>query len=164
MEVKSEDTHNCSLFWKIWNELLSDVKGHKYSFNPIGFITDEAGCNANGIQQIFGEQGVMKTYSCQFHFRQCLQRQLRLIPGNLAEIRSEFEVLALKLLTCTTLLEYNEIKGKLELLGGVVQSINSWLNWWVQRRFNLFPIFRGYCISSLNLAKIGHSTLKRKKN
>ena len=28
MEVKSEDTHNCNLFWKIWNELLSDVKGH----------------------------------------------------------------------------------------------------------------------------------------
>ena len=45
----------------------------------------------------------------------------------------------------------------------MVQSINSWLNWWVQRRFNLFPIFRGYCISSLNLAEIGHSTLKRKK-
>ena len=162
MEVKSEDTHNCRLFWKLWNQLLSEVKGEAYSFNPIGFITDEAGCNANGIRQIFGE-GVRKTYSCQFHFMQCLQRQLRLIPGNLAEIRSEFEVLALQLLSCTTLLEYNEIKRKLELLGGVVQSINSWLNWWVQRRFNLFPIFRGYCISSLNLAEIGHSTLKRKK-
>ena len=82
---------------------------------------------------------------------------------NLAEIRSEFEVLALTLLTCTTLLEYNEIKGKLELLGGVVQSINSWLNWWVQRRFNLFPIFKGYCISSLNLAEIGHSHFKEEE-
>ena len=28
---------------------------------------------------------------------------------------------------------------------------------------NYFQIFRGYCLSSLNLAEIGHSTLKRKK-
>ena len=110
MEVKSEDTHNCSLFWKICNELLSDVKSHRYSFSPVGFITDEAGFNANGIKEIFGDEGVRKTYSCQFHFRQCLQRQLRLIPGNLGEIRSEFEVLVLKLPICTTL--WSTMKSK----------------------------------------------------
>ena len=62
----------------------------------------KAGYNANGIREIFGDEGVRETYSCQLHFRQCLQRQLRFIPGNLGEIRSEFEVLALSWLTCTT--------------------------------------------------------------
>ena len=48
MEVKKEDTSNCSLFWKLWNEMLAEIKGEPgYTFNPYGFITDEAGAIIN---------------------------------------------------------------------------------------------------------------------
>ena len=126
-------------------------------------MTDEAGANANGILQVYGPDAIRKTYTCQLHFKQCLNRKLKNFPCNLVEIKSEFEVLCLQLLTCTTVIEYNEIKRKLEHLNTLVPSLEGWLQWWFASRYNLFPIFGGYCLNSLNLAEIGHSTFKRKK-
>ena len=164
METKSESSTTCALFWKIWNKALAEVKGEaNYSFNPKGFMTDEAGANANGILEVYGPDAIRKSYTCQFHFKQCLNRRLKTFPSNLNHIKTEFEALCMQLLTCTTLTEYTEIKTKLEQLSGLVPSLEGWLQWWFARRYNLFPIFRGYCLSSVNLAEIGHSTLKRKK-
>ena len=164
METKSESSTTCALFWKIWNKALAEVKGEaNYSFNPKGFMTDEAGNNANGILEVYGPDAIRKSYTCQFHFKQCLNRRLKTFPSNLNHIKTEFEALCMQLLTCTTLTEYTEIKTKLEQLSGLVPSLEGWLQWWFARRYNLFPIFRGYCLSSVNLAEIGHSTLKRKK-
>ena len=164
METKAESSTTCALFWKMWNKALGDVKGDpNYTYNPKGFMTDKAGANANGILHVYGPHAIRKSYTCQFHFKQCLNRKLKNFPSNFGEIKSEFEVLCLQLLTCTTLTEYNEIKRKLQQLSTLVPSLEGWLQWWFARRYNLFPIFRGYCLSSLNLAEIGHSTLKRKK-
>ena len=59
--------------------------------------------------------------------------------------------------------EYRDLKFKIEQIAAVLPSLTLQINWWFARRYNLFPIFRGYCISSVNLAEIGHSTLKRAK-
>ena len=43
MEVKGETSENVALFWKLFNEVLAEVKGEPgYQFNPCGWITDEA--------------------------------------------------------------------------------------------------------------------------
>ena len=34
MEVKSESTHEISIFWELFNEILSEIKGKNYKFNP----------------------------------------------------------------------------------------------------------------------------------
>ena len=78
-------------------------------------------------------------------------------------LRNEFEELMTKLLNVTTIKEYKDIKFRLVQIGAVLPSLQPQLEWWFARRYNLFPIFRGYCISSVNLAEIGHSTLKRSK-
>ena len=41
------------------------------TYNPKGFMTDEAGANASGILQMYGPDAIRKSYTCQFHFKQC---------------------------------------------------------------------------------------------
>ena len=36
MEVKGETSQNVALFWKLFNEMLSEIKGEDYTFNPKG--------------------------------------------------------------------------------------------------------------------------------
>ena len=164
MEVKSENTTNCALFWSQWNKLLAYVKGDpKYKFNPCGFLTDEAGANFAGIREVYGDEHHRNANSCQFHYKQCLQRLLKKIPAHLADYRNEIEVLSLQFLTVSTMADYNSVRVRLQDLATINEDVQSWLGWWVARRFHIFPVFRGYCISSLNLAEIGHSTMKRKR-
>ena len=124
---------------------------------------DEAGANFNGTQEVFGQEGVMKTKSCKFYFQQSMQRMLMKFTPDLLMLRNEFEELMTKLLNVTTVKEYKDIKFRLVQIGDVLHSFQPQLEWWFARRYNLFPIFRGYCISSVNLAEIGYSTLKRAK-
>ena len=112
---------------------------------------------------MFGQQGVDKSRTCQFHFKQCLNRMLTKFPAELGELKSEFEELMLQLLTVTTLTQYHELKSRILQICAVLPSLEHGVNWWFARRYNLFPVFRGYCICSVNMAEIGHSTLKRKK-
>ena len=163
-EVKGETSESCALFWKIVNEMLREVtKKPDYKFNPKHFIVDEAGATFNGIQEVFGQEGVMKIKSCKFYFQQSMQRMLMKFTPDVLMLRNEFEELMTKLLNVTTIKEYKDIKYRLVQIGAVLPSLQPQLEWWFARRYNLFPIFRGYCISSVNLAEIGHSTLKRGK-
>ena len=164
MEVKGETSKSVAKFWEIWNELLASVKGEPgYKFNPTQFVTDEAGANFNGLKAVYGEQVLNRVITCQFHFIQCLNRLLLKFPQELPELKSEFEELMLQLLTCTTLQEYNDIKERLLGISALVPQVQGGLDWWLARRFHLFPIFRGFCLTSMNLAEVGHSTLKKKK-
>ena len=88
---------------------------------------------------------------------------LRRFPAELGELRSEFEELMTTLLNVVTLKEYRELKYRIQQITTILPSIQAPTEWWFARRYNLFPIFRGYCISSVNLAEIGHLTLKRAK-
>ena len=82
MEVQGETSDSVALFWKNLNAILREVKGDEsIYFNPCMFITDEAGANFNGIHKVFGQQRVDKSRTCQFHFKQCLNRMLTKIPS-----------------------------------------------------------------------------------
>ena len=57
--------------------------------------------------------------------------------------------------------QYNEKVRRLKILADALpSSVGNWFDCWLARRYNLFPVFRGFCISSLNQAEIGHVTLK----
>ena len=89
-EVKGETSQSCALFWICLNSMLQDVTNNpEKKFNPAHFICDEAGANFNGIQEVFGDQGVRKIKSCQFHFKQSLQRILLKFPPELVDLRNE---------------------------------------------------------------------------
>ena len=38
--------------------------------------------------------------------------------------------------------------------------MENWWSWWAVRHFHIVPAFWGFNISGLNLAEIGHSTIK----
>ena len=81
----------------------------------------------------------------------------------MGELRSEVDTLGREWCRVSTLTEYNEIKSRLDCIGGVLSCISNWVNWWHARRYHLFPVLRGFSFSSLNLAEIGYSTLKRNR-
>ena len=69
MEVKSESTHEISIFWDLFNEILSDIKGRNYKFNPKSIMVDENGANYCTIRKAFGlEFAMSKVVSCQMHY------------------------------------------------------------------------------------------------
>ena len=164
MEVKAEDSANCAEFWKVFNEMLQELcNDENYYFNPKRFITDEAGANHNGIAAIYGKQGSNKSSTCQFHFKKQLEAMLAKFPPTLLEQRNEFEMLMTRLLTVPVLAEYYEIISRIKTICTLVPAVEGQVKWWLARCYSLFPLFRGYCLTSLNMAEIEHSTLKKKK-
>ena len=160
MEVKAEDSANCAKFWKVFNEMLQELcNDENYYFNPRRFITDEAGTSHNGIAAIYGEQGSNKSSTCQLHFKKQLEAMLAKFPPPILEQRNEFEMLMTHLLTVPVLAEYHEIVSRIKAICTLVPAVEGQVKWWLARCYNLFPLFRGYCLTSLNMAEIGHSTL-----
>ena len=45
MEVKSKSTKEISLFWELFNDILTKIKGKNYMFNPKSIMVDENGAN-----------------------------------------------------------------------------------------------------------------------
>ena len=125
MEVKREDTTCYSMFWQILNNMLSEVKNQQgYKFNPKMFIVDEAEAVAAGIRNVFGEVGCRKAWSCQFHYKMCLDRALNNIPDELAE---EFRELALELLEVSTIKMYEEKTKRMQILAQALPSaVQNW--------------------------------------
>ena len=106
--------------------MLREVKGDdSVYFNPYMFITDEAGANANGITRVFGQEGYDKSRTCQFHFKQSLNRMLTKFPDNAGELKVEFEMLMQRLCCISTLSEYEEIKSRLLEICALLPSLEN---------------------------------------
>ena len=110
MEVKGETSENVALFWRLFNEVLAEVKGKPGDkFNPFGWITDEAATNFDGIGMVCGHQALQKSYSHRFHYTK--------IPSDLGELRPDIDTLGREWCRASTLTEYNEIKSRLDCIG-----------------------------------------------
>ena len=53
-EVKSESTCEISIFWELFNEILSEMKRRNYKFNPKSIMVDENSANYCAIRMVFG--------------------------------------------------------------------------------------------------------------
>ena len=70
MEAKSESTCEISIFWELFNEILSKIKGRNYKFNPRPIMADENGANYCAVRKVFGlEFATSKVVSCQMHYK-----------------------------------------------------------------------------------------------
>ena len=62
--------------------------------------------------------------------------------------------------TASTVSEYhmicNNIEKKVEQY-----KIEGWWRWWKVRRFHIVPALRGFDLPCMNLAEVGHSSMKR---
>ena len=75
VEVRSESTHEISIFWELFNEILSEIKGRNSKFNPKSIMVDENGANYCAIRKVFGlEFATSKEVSCQMHYKNDVNR------------------------------------------------------------------------------------------
>ena len=84
-------------------------------------------------------------------------------PLTLLDQKNEFEMLMIRLLTVLVLAEYHKIVSRIKAICALVPAIDRLVKWWLAQCYNLFCLYRGYCLTSLNMAEIDHSTLKKKK-
>ena len=71
VEVKSESTCEITVFWELFNEILSDIKGRDYKFNLRAIMVTENVANFCAIQKVFGLDFVTsKLLSCQMHYNE----------------------------------------------------------------------------------------------
>ena len=112
MEAEQESSENIALFWSLFNEGLQKVTGDdKTVFNPQGWCTDMAGANMNGLQQVFGEDALSRIKSCEFHFKDSINKMARKLGQEAGET---FKELCQNLLTCSLKKTYLEVKQLLE--------------------------------------------------
>ena len=158
MEVKSELTKEISLFWELFNEMLTEIKGKKYKFNPKSIMVDENGANYCTIRKVFGlEFATSKVVSCQMHYKNDMNRASLKIGDTYKDV---FKSICCKMCSVTTIAEYNDRKKQLEEISVIFPQITSWINWWDARKYHIFPAFRQQGYSNVTLAESGNSTLK----
>ena len=68
MECRSEDSANIGRFWNNFNKAFKDITKTDKKFSPVGWITDMATVNFNGLQLIYREDLLHKIKGCELHF------------------------------------------------------------------------------------------------
>ena len=144
MDCEKEDTENVTLFWNTFNSLLrKESSDLTYSFNPKGWCSDAAGCNAASIESVFGKEALSKLKSCEFHFLDCRNRQANKLPND----KEKFKALLVQaLLDATSTDAYFTAKHASDDFIAEDLSLHgflyNWLKFWHERREFLFRAFR----------------------
>ena len=159
MEIRSENATDITLFFRLFNEVLSQVKKQPgYRFNPRTFMCDEAGPNYVAIEMVYGKDFCFeRVKGCQWHFKHDVKNKLSLI---LPEHREIFNKNCDRLCTVTSVIGYKILKRRLDAIGRCSPPIQSWIKWWHQRRHHIFPPFRGAGLPGCNLSEQGNSSLR----
>ena len=157
MEAKIGSTCEITIFWELFNEILSKIKGSNYKFNPRAIMVDENNANYCAIGKILGLDFVTsKVVSCQLHYKNDVNRaSLRLRDS----YRDVFKNICHKMCSVTTVGEYNKKKKQLEDIANIFPQISSWINWWDARKYHMFPAFRCLGYSNVTLAEMMHEIM-----
>ena len=115
----------------------------------------ENGTKLNAIEQVFGTVYLGKTVTCQWHFKECVKKQLSCV--NPLE-KESFKRFYSQICYASTASEYERIGNKLEQI--CERNNMTWWNWWKARHFHIVLAFRGFCVSGLNMAESGQSAMK----
>ena len=94
MNCKHEDSNYVAKFWRTFNEAFKKANGTEKRFSPTGWLSDIASANFNGLSTIYGEDVQEKVKSCEFHFKQAVERKIRGFDGD----KDQFKKLAYCLL------------------------------------------------------------------
>ncbi|CAC5397122.1 unnamed protein product [Mytilus coruscus] len=106
MEVDEENTKNC------------------YKFNPFGFIVGDNHANWCSIRDIYGVHTLERAVSCEFHYKQSVQRNSRKV----SEKSNEFICLANALLHAETINQFNAACEQMETFFKInnIKELHKW--------------------------------------
>ena len=116
----------------------------------------------NGLQQIFGEDALSRIKSCEFYFKDSINKMARKLGQ---EAGGTFKELCQNLLTCNLKETYLEVKKSLEEFineNSERQFLSSWLSWWDIRRTFIFGAFSPTNAPRMNQAEAMHAVWAHK--
>lgn len=135
MEVEHENAENLTVFWQIFNEMLQKVSSKiSYKFNPTGFVADEHHANWISISNVFGKDVITRVVSCEFHFKQSVQRHAKFLHSQ----SQEFKLLADNMLTAESISEFNAASDAMQCFVEHNDAVEDWFKWWHKRRTHIF--------------------------
>ena len=158
MEMRSENSKDIAIFFRLFNEMLEKVSGiPNYKFNPRCFLYDEAGANYKAVRIVYGDDFCKdRVCGCQFHFKQQIQKK----KNEVGMLRETFIETCKQLCTVTTVAKYKILKGRLEEMAETVPTLYSWIEWWDDRRAQIFGPYRGGGLLGCNLSEQGNAQWK----
>ena len=116
MRCESENKENSETFWNLWNEALSSGLEERYMFNSAGLMLDEKGLNWNAIKNVFGCEFMERCISCEFHFKQRVNRKMNDSMFTNSEDREKFRNLTRNMLEAQTEIQFKTAVTNLESL------------------------------------------------
>ena len=157
MEAEQENTENLIRFWQLLNEMLQDfTQMNGYKFNPYGFVADENHANWNSIRKVFGEKSLERVVSCEFHYKQSVQRQ----ANKLGVDSTKFKLVANDMLLAPTVQQFKLACSEMQSILTNNSQLQGWYRWWYDRRTHIFAAFKVAGAPASNLAEVGHSKLQ----
>jgi hypothetical protein len=155
MEVEEENGENLTQFWNLLNEMLQEISGiTDYKFNPCGFVADEHHANWTSIRDVFGVGAIERVMSCEFHFKQSVQRHAKYLKQSLAH---EFICMTEKMLTAVTICDFSEACKSMQKYIKEQDFMHDWYDWWYKRRTHIFRAFKSDNVPRSNWAEVGHA-------
>ena len=114
MHCESENMENSKTLWNLWNEALSSGLEERYMFNPAGLMLDEKSSNWNAIKNVFGCKFMERCISCEFHFKQSVNRKMKDSMFTYSEDRDKFRNLTRNMLEAQTEIQFKTAVTNLE--------------------------------------------------
>jgi hypothetical protein len=100
-----------------------------------------AGANLEGIKKVYGTSALERVKTCEFHFKECRNRQARKLDE---DVRSQFKRLCDALLKAESPVGYEAAKEDIMNFmsgDGKLSFLMTWFDWWDKRRGLIFPAF-----------------------
>ena len=120
-----------------------------------GWVVDEHAANWAAIETVFGIEGVQRTVSCEFHFKQSLEKHSKKVTDS-----AQFKQIGNEMLQALTAREYSDAYGKMSEFSDKNYAIlDYWLRWWDKRRTHVFRAFKAIDCPNVNLAEVGHALM-----
>ena len=106
-DCESEDEDNFELFQRTWNNAQADLRAG-LTFDPAGVSLDERGCNWNALKEVYGKDFITRCSSCEFHFKQSVNRRLKEIIFLGDESADRFRSLTNRMLEAQTEVQFED--------------------------------------------------------
>ena len=137
MEAEGESEQHVNSFWKELNVVIRKVSGNpEASFNPYGFMLDEAGGIWKSIKNNFSDDVLKNSVSCEFHFLQNVNRHTSNIAND--NEKRGYKKLAKQMMDSASPPAYFETLNILENFihrqNENKEKLLNWLHWWDNRR------------------------------
>ena len=108
MDCDSENKENCELFWRTWNDALADFQAG-LTFDLAQGLLNEGGCNWNALKEVYDKDFITRCSSCEFHFKQSVNRHLKETVFSEDKSVDRFCSLSKRMLDAQTVVQFEDV-------------------------------------------------------